>query len=213
MKTIKLQIMFLILACLSNVLCWGQAPGGKVPLNLEFSVSPIKDVYHPGDVITVDVYAYFFRELYEDEQNKEFLIIGKFTVGSIIHAFKSKPNNSVDKSILTITESTFSDTLIYLHDTSEEVRGSFKIVVQKEFVQLRLKASSYVLGEEYFNDKLISSSIIINGVKTHYIGHKFHKGYVIRPLKKIPKNDELNISDPQSQGYETIVSPSSTGNL
>ena len=175
----KLRFFFLIICCVTNTLSWGQAPGGRVPINLEFSVTPFKDIYNPGDILTVDVYAYFFRELHEFEENKEILIIGHFTEGSLIQAFKIKPkSNRTDWLHVEVSESTFSDTLIYVYNTSDEIHGSFKILVKEKFSNLQLRAVSYVLGEEYFNNKLISPSIIINGIKKHYIGvkhHNYHK--------------------------------------
>ena len=200
MKKSTLQIMLLLFICFSNVFCWAQ---WSVPINVEFTISPNKEVSYPGDEINVNVHAYFDRELLEIEKGKEFLIIGRFTEGCSIQTTKPRmKSNLSDWSHVYISESTFSDTLIYMHDPSEEVRGSFKIEVQEDFRGLHLRAVGYTLGKEFFNDKLISNSLMIKGENTHYIGNRFYRGGKTRLLPNKQNEDKPNVSEPQ--GYDII---------
>ena len=178
----KRILMFLFVLFLFGISTLSGKTQHYMPLTVEITITPDKEIYYPGDIIEVNFHAYFYDEI--TEEGKEYLLRHFYYQGKKLSAkIKGKRNKSIETEFAEIIETSYENTLVYFKNKDEEYRGSFKMKILTEVKTVGIGFRAFGLGEKYFdNGKRMGGSLKIGGDKIYYYESK---GYSKQNKKKI----------------------------
>ncbi|NQV17207.1 MAG: hypothetical protein HQ534_01495 [Armatimonadetes bacterium] len=146
-------------------------PSHYMPLTVDITINPDKEVYYPGDIIEVNFHAYFNNEILEE--GKKYLLRNTFAKGG--KCYKSKKINRGTKKIniehvevIPISQ----DSLIYFENIDDEYKGSFKFKVLNETNDITIIFKSYGLGSKYYEGRRMGGCLKIGENKIYYYESK-----------------------------------------
>ena len=143
-----------------------------MPLTVDITMTPDKEIYYPGDIIEVCFHAYFNDEI--KEEGKEYLLRHNYYKGRKISTkMKGKRNKSIETEFAEVIETSYEKTLIYFKNKDDEYSGSFKIKILTEVKSVAIVFRAFGLGEKYFkNGKRMGGSLKIEGNIIYYYESK-----------------------------------------
>jgi len=170
-------------------------PSHYMPLTVDITINPDKEVYYPGDVIEVNFHAYFNKEILEE--GKKYLLRHWFSKGRKLYRSKNinRGTKKIRFEVAEVIETSYLDTLIYFKNVNEEYTGNFKLKIQTECDEIVLTFDTFGLGSKYYEGRRMGGCFKIGEKKIYYYESKNYKKQnktemkYNKPLKKpLPNN-------------------------
>ena len=194
----KRILMFLFVLFLFSLSTLSGKPQHYMPLTVDITITPDKEVYFPGDIIEVNFHAYFNDEI--KEKGKEYLLRNNYYKGRKLSAkMKGKRNKSIETEFAEIIETSYENTLVYFKNEDEEYRGSFKMKILTEVKNVVIVFRAFGLGEKYYDGKRRGAYLKIGGEKIYYYESKHYSKQNKKKIWPIKKLD-----DPLPDNYKQI---------
>ena len=194
----KNNIMFLFVIFL---FCTSTLFGGSqhyMPLTVDITITPDKEVYHPGDIIEVNFHAYFNDEIIE--KDKEYLLKHFYYQGK---KMSKKMKDTREKLIKTefaeVIETSYEDTLVYFKNKNDEYRGNFKLKILTEVKSVVVGFQTFGLEEKFYDGKRMGGSLKIGKDEIYYYENK---DYLKHNKTKIWSKKKLEV--PLPNDYKKI---------